>query len=147
MIKDPRIPKSFAEAMLIPECRKAIETELEKLQLHNCLIMTIFDGQHQVPMRWIISIKTDGTYKARTTGRGDLILPWIGFNPKEIYCSNISTYGIKLILAFAAFYKLRMRGGDLVRAYLVIRANKDSQCSSSPQKNRGATRYVHTSSR
>ena len=119
--------------MLIPEWRKTIETELEKLQLHNCLI--------------IISIKTDGTYKARTTGRGDLMLPWIGFNPKEIYCSNISTYGIKLILAFAAFYKLRMRGGDLVRAYLVIRANKDSQCSSSPQKNRGATRYVHTSSR
>ena len=28
MIKDPRIPKSYEEAMTIPELRKAIETEL-----------------------------------------------------------------------------------------------------------------------
>ena len=32
---------------------------------------------------------------------------------------NITAYGIKLILAIAASYKLRMRWGDLVGAYLV----------------------------
>ena len=45
------------------------------------------------------------------------MIPWIDFNPKEIYCGNI--------LAIAASCKLRMRGGDLVGAYLVTRANKD----------------------
>ena len=125
MIKDPRIPKSYEEAMTIPEWRKAIETELEKFRTHNCLIMAIYDGQHLVPMKWIFSIKTDGTYKARLLGRGDLMLPWTDFNPKEIYCGNISACGIKLFLTIAASYKLRMRGGDLVGAYLVTRANKD----------------------
>ena len=64
---------------------------------------------HLVPMKWIFSIKTDGTYKARLVGRGDLMLPWIDFNPKEIYCGNISACGIKLVLTIAASYKLRMR--------------------------------------
>ena len=53
------------------------------------------------------------------------MIPWVDFNPKEIYCGNITACGIKLVLAIAASYKLRMRGGDLVGAYLVTRANKD----------------------
>ena len=69
-------------------------------------------------MKWIFSIKTDGTYKARLVGRGDLMT-------QEFYCGNITACGIKLVLGIAASYKLRMRGGDLVGAYLVTRANKD----------------------
>ena len=38
MIEDPRIPKSYEEAMTIPEWRKAIETELEKFRTHCSLI-------------------------------------------------------------------------------------------------------------
>ena len=52
-------------------------------------------------------------------------IPWVDFNPKEIYCGKNTACGIKLVLAIAASYKLRMRGGDLVGAYLVTRANKD----------------------
>ena len=122
MIKDPRILKSYEEAMTILEWHKAIETELEKFRTHNCLIMAIYDGQYLVPMKWIFSIKTDGTDKARLLGRGGLMTPWIDFNPKEIYCSNISACSIKLVLTIAAFYELRMRGGDLVDAYLVTQA-------------------------
>ena len=77
-----------------------------------------FDGQHLVPMKWIFSIKTDGTFKARLVGRGDLMIPWVDFNPKEVYGGNISACGIKLALSLAASYKLLMRGGDLVGAYL-----------------------------
>ena len=44
---------------------------------------------------------------------------------KEVYCGNISACWIKLVLSVAASYKLLMRGGDLVGAYLVTRANKD----------------------
>ena len=83
--------------------------------------MTPYTGQHLVLMKWIFSIKTDGTYKARLVGRGDLMIPWIDVNPKEIYCGNITACGIKLVLAIAASYKLRMRGGDLVGAYLKSR--------------------------
>ena len=99
--------------MTIPEWRKAIETKLEKFRIHDCLIMAIYDGQHLVPMKWICSIKTDGTYKERLVGRGDLMLPWIDFNPKEIYCGYMSACGIKLVLTIAASYKLRMPGGHL----------------------------------
>ena len=49
------------------------------------------------------------------------MIPWVDFNPKEVYCGNISACGIKLVLSLAASYKLLMRGG----AYLVTRANKD----------------------
>ena len=85
--------------------------------------MAIYDGQHLVPM--IFSIKSDGRYKARLVGWGDLMIAWIDFNPKEIYCGFISACGIKLVLTIAASYKLRLRGGDLVGAYLVTRANKE----------------------
>ena len=63
-----------------------------------------FDGQHLVPMKWIFSIKTDGTCKARLVGRGDLMIPWVDFNPKEVYCGNIYACGIKLVLSLAASY-------------------------------------------
>ena len=53
------------------------------------------------------------------------MISWVDLNPKEVYCGNISACGIKLVLSLAASYKLLMRGGDLVRAYLVTRANKD----------------------
>ena len=54
-----------------------------------------FDGQHLVLTKWIFSIKTDGTYKARLVGRGDLMIPWVDFNPKKVYCGNISACEIK----------------------------------------------------
>ena len=66
--------------------------------------MTPFTGQHLVPMKWIFSINTDGTYKARLVGRDDLMI---------------------LVVAIVASYKLQMRGGGLVGSYLVSRANKD----------------------
>ena len=124
-VRDPRVPTSYDKAILLPLWAQAISTELEKFRAHNCLVLANFTGQHLVPMKWIFSIKTDGTYKARLVGRGDLMIPWIDFNPKEVYCGNISACGIKLVLTLAASYKLLMRGGDLVGAYLVTRANKD----------------------
>ena len=87
--------------------------------------MTPYTGQHLVPSKWIFSIKTDGIYKARLVGQGDLMIPLVDFNPKEIYCGNITACGIKLAFAIAGSYELRMRGGDLGSAYLVTRANTD----------------------
>ena len=64
-VKDPRVPTSYDKAIVIPLWAAAITTELGKFRDHNCLVMTPFTGQHLVPMKWIFSIKTDGTYKAR----------------------------------------------------------------------------------
>ena len=96
--RDPHVPISYDEAMLLPLWAKAISTELEKFRAHNCLLLAHFTGQHLVPMLWNFSIKTNGTYKARLVGQGDLMIPWIDFNPKEVYCDNISACGLKLVL-------------------------------------------------
>ena len=104
-IRDPRVPSSYDKAILIPMWKTAICVELKKFKKHNCLLLMHFDGQHLVPMKWIFSIKTDGTYKARLVGRGDLMIPWVDSNPKEVYCGNISACGIKLVLSLAASYK------------------------------------------
>ena len=122
-VRDQRVPSSYDKAILIPMWSTSICVELEKFKKHNCLLLMRFDGQHLVPMKWIFSIKMDGTYKARLMGRGDLMIPWVYFNPKEVYCGNISACRIKLVLSLAASYKLLMRGGDLVGAQLVTRAN------------------------
>ena len=122
---DKRVPKNFAAAMKDPPWKAAIEKEKDKFSVNTCFKIVPFTGQHLVPMMWLFSIKTDGTFKARLVGRGDLMLPWIDFNPDALYCGNVSACGIKIALTIAAKYKLTMRGGDLEGAYLVTRANKE----------------------
>jgi hypothetical protein len=70
-------------------------------------------------------VKTDGTRKERLVGRGDLMIPWVEFNPNGVYCGNVAASSIKMALVTAAMYKLVMRGGDLVGVYLVTQANPD----------------------
>ena len=74
-VRDPRVPTSYDKAIVLPLWAAAIKTELSKFHDHNCLIMTPYTGQHLVPTKWIFYIKTDGTYKARLVGRGDLMKP------------------------------------------------------------------------
>ena len=124
-VRDQCVSSSYDKAIPIPMWKTAICIELEKFKKHNCLLLMHFDGQHLVPMKWIFSIETDGTYKDCLVGRGDLMIPWVDFNSKEVYCGNISVYGIELVLLLADSHKLLIRGGDLVRAYLATRANKD----------------------
>ena len=76
-------------------------------------------------MMWLFSIKTDGTKKARLVGRGDLMIPWVDFDPYAVYRGNVNASSIKIALVIAAMYKLSMRGGDLVGAYLITLANPD----------------------
>ena len=76
-------------------------------------------------MMWLFIIKTDGTKKARLVGRGDMMIPWIDFDPNAVYCGNVSASSIKIAMVIAALYKLEMGGGDLVGAYLVTLANPD----------------------
>jgi hypothetical protein len=76
-------------------------------------------------MMWLFSVKNDGTKKARLVGRGDKMIPNVDFDPEAVYCGNVAACSIKLAMVIAATYKLTMRGGDLVGAYLITRANKD----------------------
>ena len=76
-------------------------------------------------MMWLFSVKNDGTKKARLVGRGGKMIPNVDFDPEAVYCGNIAACSIKLAMVIAATYKLVMRGGDLVGAYLITRANKD----------------------
>ena len=124
-IPDPGVPKSFWKAMKEPPWAKAIDTELTKFEVNSCFNIVPFTGQHLVPMMWLFSIKNDGTKKARLVGRGDKMIPNVDFDPEAVYCGNVSACSIKLAMVIAASYKLVMRGGDLVGAYLITRANKD----------------------
>jgi hypothetical protein len=74
-------------------------------------------------MMWLFSIKNDGTRKTRLVGRGDLLIPLVDFDPDAVYCGNVSACSIKICITIAAMYRLVMRGGDLVVAYLITRAN------------------------
>lgn len=124
-IKDSSIPKTFWNAIRLPDWAAAINKERTKFEINNCLAEVPFTGQHLVPMMWLFNVKTDGTKKARLVGRGDMMIPWVDFDPNAIYCGNVSSSSIKIALTIAANYKLIMRGGDLVGAYLVTLANPD----------------------
>ena len=117
------VPKSFWKAMAIPEWQKAIDTELKKFEKNACLHVVPYIDQHLVPMMWLFSIKTDGTKKARLVGRGDMMIPLVDFDPDAVYCGNVSSCSIKMALCIAAAYGLVMKGGDLIGAYLITRAN------------------------
>ena len=43
-------------------------------------------------MMWLLSIKTDGTKKARLVGRGDMTIPLVDFDPDAVYCGNVSLW-------------------------------------------------------
>lgn len=121
----PNVPKSFWKAMATTDWAKAIDTELTKFEANDCFHIVPHTNQHLVPMMWVFTIKNDGTKKARLVGRGDKMIPTVDFDPDAVYCGNVSACSIKIALTIAAKYKLEMRGGDLVGAYLITRANPD----------------------
>ena len=121
----PHVPKTFWKAMAIPEWKLSIDTELKKFEANACLEFVPYTGQHLVPMMWLFNIKNDGTRKARLVGRGDFMIPLVDFDPNAVYCGNVSACSIKICITIAAMYRLVMRGGDLVGAYLITRANPD----------------------
>ena len=120
---DPRVPKNYYKAIRDKEWKEAIDKELTKFEKNLCLQLVPYNNQHLVPMMWTFVIKSDGTKKARLVGRGDLMLPYIDFDPYAVYCGNVTASSIKICVTIAAKYKLIMKGGDLEGAYLVTRAN------------------------
>jgi hypothetical protein len=125
VLKSPDVPKTFWQAMKQPEWAAAIDKELTKFEVNKCFTEVSYTNQHLVPMMWLFNVKTDGTKKARLVGRGDMMIPWVDFDPHAVYCGNVAASSIKMALVIAAMYKLVMRGGDLVGAYLVTQANPD----------------------
>jgi hypothetical protein len=120
---NPNVPQNYYKAMRYPEWREAIDKELTKFEKNLCLEIVPYNKQHLVPMMWTFVIKSDGTKKARLVGRGDLMLPYVDFDPYAVYCGNVTASSIKICITIAAKYKLFMKGGDLEGAYLVTRAN------------------------
>ena len=122
---DKRCPRTFDKAMLDPLWAAAIMIEINKFDKNTCFKIVPFNGQHLVPMMWLFTIKTDGTFKARLVGRGDKMIAGVDYDPDAVYCGNVCACSIKMCLVIAAKYQLTMRGGDLEGAYLVTRANAD----------------------
>ena len=116
-LPDAGVPKSFRKAMKDPPW--AIDTELTKFEVNSCFNIVPFTGQRLVPMMWLFSVKNNGTKKVRLVGRGDKMTPNVDFDPEAVYCVNVAACSNKLAMVIAASYKLVMRGGGLVGAYLI----------------------------
>ena len=123
--RDLRVPKCHKDAMRDPTWADAIDKELSKFEVNHCLHVVPYTGQHKVPMMWLFSIKTDGTYKARLVVRGDQMIPYVDFDPNAVYCGNVSACSIKIVLCIASAYKLVMKGADIVGAFLVTKNNPE----------------------
>jgi hypothetical protein len=76
--------------MAIPEWNKAIDSKLTKFGTNNRFQYVPDTGQHQVPIMWLFSIKTDGTKTASLVGRSDMMIPLVDFDPDAVYCGNPS---------------------------------------------------------
>ena len=122
-IRDPRTPKCYRDAIRSPVWAAAIDKELTKFEVNHCLHLVPYTGQHKVPMMWLFSIKTNGTYKARLVVRGDQMLPYMDYDPNAVYCGNVSACSIKIVLSIASAYHLEMKGADIIGAYLVTKSN------------------------
>jgi hypothetical protein len=55
-----------------------------QFEVNHCLAEVPYVDQHLVPMMWLFDIKTDGTKKARLVGRGDMMKPWVDFDPNAV---------------------------------------------------------------
>ena len=93
---DPRVPQNYHRAIRDKEWKEAIDKELTKFEKNLCLNIDPYNNQHLVPMMWTFVIKSDGTKKAHLVGRGDLLLPYIDFDPYAVYCGNVSASSIKV---------------------------------------------------
>jgi hypothetical protein len=106
--------------MKLPTWAAAIDEELSKFEVSNCLHAVPDTGQHKVPMMWLFN-----THKVRLVIRGDQIIPFVDFYPNAVYCGNVSACSTKICAKLAATYQLEKRDGDIVGAYLVTKSNLD----------------------
>jgi hypothetical protein len=86
----------------------AIDEELSKFEVSNCLHAVPDTGQHKVPMMWLFN-----THKVRLVIRGDQIIPFVDFYPNAVYCGNVSACSTKICAKLAATYQLKKRDGDI----------------------------------
>lgn len=124
-LKDPRLPKSFNDAIQSPDWCAAIDREFNALRNRNTwkLIRRTPD-MNVLPFTWVFRIKPlDATgktvlYKARCCVRGDYQLAYFDFDPFTTYAPVASHEGIRILLAYAAARRLIVEGGDVSNAYL-----------------------------
>ena len=126
-------PKSFRQAVLLPQWRDPIIKELDNFQSNTCFQWIPDTGQRRLHMIWLFSYKANYDLKARMVVNGSQCVPGLDYNPAEVYCGNVQAASIKIFFALSALYGLTMRGGDLVGAYLVTPGSKEYKlCISTP---------------
>ena len=125
MAASPNLPVKFIDAFSQEKWKGPIEKELMNFITNNCFQWITDVGQRRLHMKWLFSVKADTTLKARLVARGDRCKAGIDYDPDEVYCGNVTASSIKVFFAMSALYGLKLRGGDLVGAYLVTPGSKD----------------------
>ncbi len=124
---DTSVPKTFDEAMTHSDPLWAGATDKERGKFESNLLLQYvpFTNQPLQTFHWIFRIKEDQdhTRAARLVLLGNRMVPGRDFNPDKTYCGNVNSGSFKLATAIAAKYKLGMKKGDLVGAYLIAKAD------------------------
>lgn len=130
MSYEPRLPRSFAEAITFPAWRQAIDREYYALvDRHTWRYVYRTGDMHPVPFTWVFKLKQldaqglELLHKGRCCICGDRRQPYIDFDPHNTYAPVASHKAIRLLLAFAADNRLIFEGADVGNASLYRHIN------------------------
>lgn len=114
------IPKSYTEAVRLPEATKWLQAC--KDELAQITEMGVWEASHLpldknlTDVRWVFDVKKDGRFKARLVVKGFLQVHGTDFT--ETFAPTATFAALRTLNVVAARYGLKVRGFDVVAAYL-----------------------------
>lgn len=123
------IPKSFAEAVTVPEWRAAIRKELESHQSNGTWKLTTLPaGRKAIGFKWVfvLKLKADGSidrYKARLTAQGFAQREGVDYN--ETFAPVLHYITLRIVLAFVAAEDYELHQMDVETAFLNAKVKEE----------------------
>ena len=116
-------PKSYKDAMEMPNFVEAMNKELEAHRLnHTWSEMELPDNVHPLKLKWVFSIKTGNLAKARLVARGDMQRE---DTYEDTYSPTCNAYIFRLIFSMISQYNWEYIQMDISTAYLNAKLDKD----------------------
>lgn len=124
-LKDPRLPRTFKEALGSKDWCNAIDREYSALRRRKTWDYVLrAPGMQIIPFTWVFRLKPldnqnkSCLHRARCCARGDMQTPGVDFDPDGLYAPVASHDSIRILLSIAAADGLLVEGADICSAYL-----------------------------
>lgn len=114
------IPKTYTEAMRLPEADRLLQACKDELQ--QITEMGVWEasevphGKNLTDVRWVFDVKRDGRFKARLVVKGFSQIHGTDFT--KTFAPTATFAALRTLNVVAARYGLKVRGFDVVAAYL-----------------------------